>query len=156
MAIVATDNKYYTEIANVIRDGTGSKDKYTPAQMADAIRELIRPVVKSITTDGGTYDTASHHGSYWAAIDANGNLLLVVVGGTSTSYESIYFTVASVPTGVTLVDQSYYSYSSMTASKPYVAVFSGVTTSVDIVLNFSETNTSSDYVTCQVTITPAS
>ena len=154
MALVATDSKHYADIANAIREANGGTDKYTPAQMAAAIRGLIRPTVKSITP-GGSYDGASYHGDYWAAIDANGNLLLVVEGGTSTSYESIYFTAASVPTGVTLVDQSYYSYSSMTASKPYVAIFSGVTTSVDIALNFSGTNTSSDYVTCQVTITAA-
>lgn len=37
MARVMTDNKYYTEIANAIREKNGSSDKYTPAQMAEAI-----------------------------------------------------------------------------------------------------------------------
>lgn len=110
------------------------------------------PSVNSIKTTG-SYDSASYHGEYWAAIDNNGTLLLVVNGGTNTSYESIYFTTSSIPSGVTFLKQSYYSYSSMSVSVPYVAVFSGITSSVDITLNFSGVNSSSDYVTCTVTIT---
>lgn len=109
-------------------------------------------VVKSITTSG-TYDSATYHGNYFAAIDTNGKLLLSVVGGTSTSYESIYFRVTSLPSGVSLAGQSYYSYASMTASLPYVAIFSGLTGSVNIALNFSGVNSSSDWVACDVTIT---
>jgi hypothetical protein len=112
------------------------------------------PVVKSITTTG-TYDSSTYHGNYYGAIDANGNLLLSVIGGTSTSYESIYFDVTSVPSGVSLVNQSYYSYSSMTASMAYVAIFSGITGSVNITLNFGDRNSSSDYTFCYVTITYA-
>ena len=40
MAIVTTDNKYYTEIAAAIREKNGSSDLYTPAQMAEAILAL--------------------------------------------------------------------------------------------------------------------
>ena len=108
--------------------------------------------VRSITTLG-QYDTTTHHGSSWAAIDAGGNLLLVVEGGTSTNYESIRFMDTSLPEGITLVNQSYYAYASMTASKAYVAVFSGLTKSVDITLDFYDVYASTDYVYCGVTIT---
>jgi len=114
--------------------------------------------VKSITTTSSATtdrDTAVYHGSYWAAIDDNGNLLLVVEGGTSTNYESIYFVAKSVPDGVTLVNQSYYSGTGMTASKAYVAVFSGVSQDVDIALDFSGVSSDNDYVTTDVTITYA-
>ena len=40
MAIVATDNKYYSAIAAAIREKNGKSDLYTPAQMADAILAL--------------------------------------------------------------------------------------------------------------------
>jgi hypothetical protein len=108
--------------------------------------------VNSIATTG-QYDTTTHHGSYWAAIDADGNLLLVVEGGTSTNYESIRFMGTSLPEGVTLVNQSYYAYASMTAGMAYVAVFSGLTKSVDITLDFYDVYASTDYVYCGVTIT---
>ena len=107
--------------------------------------------VKSITTTG-SYNSTTYHGNCYGAIDSNGNLLLVVEGGTSTSYESIYFTVSSVPSGVSLVKQSYYSYASMSASMAYVAIFSGIKDSVDITLNFNSVNSSNDYTQCAVTI----
>lgn len=113
--------------------------------------EKPRYEVKTITKSG-SYDSASYHGSYYAAIN-DSTLLLIVQGGTSTSYESIYFAAGTVPSGVSLVGQSYYSYSSMTASMYYCAIFSGITSNVNIGLNFSAVNTSSDYTTCTVTIT---
>jgi hypothetical protein len=112
--------------------------------------------VNSITTtssDSTNRDTSTYHGSYWAAIDGNGNLLLVVEGGTSTNYESIYFVMASLPDGMELVNQSYYNGTSMTAGMAYVAVISGVTSDIDIALDFSDVNGTYDRVQCDVTIT---
>lgn len=40
MAIVTTDNRYYSEIATAIRNKTGGSAKYTPAQMAAAIEDI--------------------------------------------------------------------------------------------------------------------
>lgn len=41
MAIVTTDSRYYSEIADAIRAVNGSSDSYTPAQMAAAILALV-------------------------------------------------------------------------------------------------------------------
>ena len=40
MAIVATNNTNYTNIANAIRNKNGKSETYTPAEMAQAINEL--------------------------------------------------------------------------------------------------------------------
>ena len=110
------------------------------------------PRVDSITTSG-TYDTASYHADYYGAITSDGKLLLVVEGGTSTSYEAVNFTVTSVPSGVTLYNQSSTTDTSGTSGAAYVAVFTGITSSVNIALDFSGRDATNDYVTCAVTIT---
>lgn len=142
----------FTAIADAIRAKTGRTDAIVADNFPTEIANMSAGLrVNSITTSG-EYDSASYHGGYWAAIDDNGNLLLVIEGGTSTSYESIRFMDTSLPEGVTLVNQSYYAYASITASKAYVAVFSGLTTSVDITLDFYDIYASTDYVYCGVTI----
>ena len=115
------------------------------------LQNKTTPEVNSITATG-SYTSSTYQQGYWAAITNGKQLIITVKGGTSTSYESIYFTNASVPSGVTLLGQSYYSYSSMTAGQMYVAVYSGITSDVNITLNFNSTNSSSDYVQCAVTI----
>ncbi len=40
MAVIATDNKHYTDIANAIREKNSTADTYKPEEMADAIRSL--------------------------------------------------------------------------------------------------------------------
>ena len=148
-------NSLFKDIADAIRAKTGNTANIVADNFPEEIANMQTGLqVKSITTKGAM-NSATYHQAYWAAIDANGNLLLVVQGGTSTSYESVYFETTSVPTGVTLVGQSYYSYSSMSAGKMYAAVYSGLTKSVNIELNFDDANSSSDYVFCYVTITEA-
>lgn len=146
----------FTAIADAIRAKTGSAEPIVadnfPAEIANIPTGLK---VKSITTtssDDTNRDTEVYHGRYWASIDDNGNLLLVVEGGTSGSYESIRFMATSLPEGVTLVNQSYYAYASQTVGMAYVAVFSGLTADVDITLDFYDVYASTDYVYCGVTI----
>lgn len=50
MAIVTTDNRYYSEIAAAIREKSKSSDSYTPAQMASAIRDIQGGEPMSIET----------------------------------------------------------------------------------------------------------
>lgn len=140
-------NVFFDELMGVY---SGYKVKY--AYNTKIINKTgVSPKVNSIAATG-SYTSATYQQGYWAAITNGKQLIITVKGGTSTSYESIYFTNASVPSGVTLLGQSYYSYSSMTAGQMYVAVYSGITSDVNITLNFNSTNSSSDYVQCAVTI----
>lgn len=122
----------------------------------EAVFTAAQPRVNSITTSGN-YDKPIYHGAIHAAVDADGNLLLVVYGGSSTAYENIVFraTADTLPEGVELVQQSYNSYAESAAHKPYVAIFSGITGAVDIGLAFNAINTTNDYARCTVTITYA-
>ena len=158
MATYPTLSALFTAIADAIRAKTGVTGKIVadnfPAEIANIETASPGLKVNSITTSG-TYDSANYHGDYWAAIDSNGNLLLAVIGGTSSNYESIYFTAASLPSGASLLQQSYYGGTSMTVSMAYVGIFTGLTSDVDIKLDFNAANSSYDYITCAVTITAA-
>lgn len=107
--------------------------------------------VEGITVSGN-YSGTSYQQGYWAAIDAEGNLLLVVKGGTDSGYENVAFTASSVPNGVSLANQTKYSTSNATGGL-YAALFTGITNNVEIDLNFNARNSSADTVTCAVTIT---
>lgn len=109
-------------------------------------------IVNSITTSG-TYDDAEHHGNIFGAIDQSGNLLLMVEGGTTSSYENIIFSTTSVPDGVALANYSFPNYTSNQVSRAHIAVFSGVTGSVNLALDFNSRNSTYDRVTCAVTMT---
>lgn len=116
---------------------------------------MPRPLIVNEITVTGSYTSGTYQQGYWAGLDYRLGawyLLIVVRGGTSTAYESIYFTNASLPSGVTLEGQSYYSGTSMTSGSMYVAVYKGIAADVDITLDFNSINSSSDYVQCAVTI----
>lgn len=50
MALVTTDNRYYSEIASAIREKIGGSALYTPAQMAAAIKSIQGGEAMSIAT----------------------------------------------------------------------------------------------------------
>jgi hypothetical protein len=105
--------------------------------------------VKSIKTEGA-YNTGGYHGDCYAAFDNSGNLFICVIGSDSNSYESVNFSALSVPDGCTLLTQT--GTSTTDVSVPHVAIFTGLTTSVDIVLSFTTRNSNTDSVGCNVTI----
>ena len=45
---VLTDNKYYSEIANVIREQNGTNNTYTPPQMVSALKDLFYEEVEGV------------------------------------------------------------------------------------------------------------
>lgn len=153
MATHTTLASLFADIADAIRATTGSTEAIVADNFPTEIANMQKGVqVKSIATSG-TYDSATYHGNCWAAIDADGNLLLGVEGGTSSSYENIFFSAASLPSGVELANRSPYLETGVTTGRLYAAIFTGVTYSVEIALEFSSRNSSNDYVTCSVTIT---
>ena len=147
--------KAATKLQSKSVEASRESQTIVPDEGYDGLSEVVvAPVVgafkvNSINTTG-SYDTASYHGDYWAAVDNDGNLILVIVGGTSTSYESINFAVGTVPEGVALSGQTG---TTMTAvSKHYAAIFTGINKDIDITLAFDGRNSDSDYTTCTVSI----
>lgn len=109
-------------------------------------------------TFSGTYATATYFTQADCSCfrDAAGRIALVMKGGTSTSYENLYFTLTdSSGLGVTLAGQSVYSYASASAGQYYVSVLTGITKPVKIAVAMDARNATSDYVTCAITVTLA-
>ena len=109
-------------------------------------------------TFSGTYATATYFAEANCSCfrDAAGRIALVMQGGTTSSYENLYFTLTdSSGLGVTLAGQSVYTYASATIGQYYVAVLTGITKPVNIAVALSARNSTSDYVTCAITVTLA-
>lgn len=75
MAQVLVTESYLDDIADAIRDKTGSEDTYTPAQMADAIEDIQTAdefvlVSKSVTANG-TYNPASDSADGYSGVTVN-------------------------------------------------------------------------------------
>ena len=109
-------------------------------------------------TFSGTYATATYFTQADCSCfrDAAGRIALVMKGGTTTTYENLYFTLTdSSGLGVTLAGQSVYNYSSASAGQYHVAVLSGITKPVKLAVAMDSRNSTSDYVTCAITVTLA-
>lgn len=75
MAQVLVTESYLDDIADAIRDKTGSEDTYTPAQMAGAIEDIqtadeVVLVSKSVTANG-TYNPASDSADGYSGVSVN-------------------------------------------------------------------------------------
>lgn len=75
MAQVLVTESYLDDIADAIRDKTGSEDTYTPAQMAEAIEDIhtadeVVLVSKSISANG-TYNPASDSADGYSGVTVN-------------------------------------------------------------------------------------
>lgn len=112
----------------------------------------VRSLVNSISISG-TYSDATYQTLADSFYNLNGDLALIMKGGTITTYENLYFVLASAPAGVTLVGQSVYNYSSASAGQYYVAIIRGITNKVNIAIAMNSRNSSYDYVQCDLTIT---
>lgn len=48
MSKILTDNKYYSQIADVIREQNGTSNTYTPPQMVNALKDLFYEEVEGV------------------------------------------------------------------------------------------------------------
>lgn len=163
--LVAAINELFTSvsdgkatIAAAITDmGVSTAANASFSTMANNIRELGGPaaLVKSLTFTG-TYATSTYFTEATSAVFGcpDGRLALIMENGTSTSYENLYFTMATGSKG-TLVGQSTYRYSSAKVGTYYVAILSGITSAVDITVDMSTRNSSYDYVECEIMVSAA-
>lgn len=102
----------------------------------------------------GTYNTSTYVTADSCRLGCNiatGEVMLIMQGGTSTSYEQLYFTSVSLPDGVTLVAGDTPTDTSNRASDYYCCVLTGVTGVINVSVNLSAINSSYDYVTCGIT-----
>ena len=103
----------------------------------------------------GTYATATYYNlEYGVKIGymANGDVMISMKNGTSTTYENLYFHAASLPSGVTLDAPSKFG-SGNVSGMTFVGIISGLTGSANIAIDMGTRNSSTDYVRCDLTIT---
>jgi hypothetical protein len=130
-----------------------------PAEYVDPsqyCRRLVTNEDSIIPT--GSYATSTYYDTtYGVKIGymANGDILLSMKGGTTTAYEYLQFTAASVPSGVTVdtTVPSSNSYVTMMAGMQQVCVIHGITKPVKIAIDMSSYNATYDYTNCALTIT---
>lgn len=137
---------------------TPTQGKYLTKVDVDS---AVKPWITNDTaiTPTGTYATATYYDvDYGVRVGycSNGDILISMKGGTTTSYEFLQFTLASAPSYVTLTAFDMGSHSS-TAGKPgviYACVLSGIQWPMRMSIDMSTYNATYDYTTCAITLTP--
>lgn len=171
-----------TQAATTITPGTSNKTavasgKYTTGAVtvagdADLVANNIRAGKEIFGVTGvswagsltfsGTYATSTYYtasGCYLTVDKDTGRAFVTIQGGTSTSYENIYFTAASLPSGVTMLTPpgatNGANFGTVGTTKCYyTAVLTGVTGKINVAVNMAtRANTSYDAVNCALTVT---
>ena len=112
-------------------------------------------------TFSGTYATSTYYtaaGCSLAIDKQKGMAFLTIQGGTTSSYENIYYNAdyITLPDGVTfLPTQTYGGSTSGTTSRYFTAVFTGITGKINVSVDLAYYNSSYDYVRPTITITYA-
>ena len=149
-----------TSIAAAITDkGVSASGSDTFTQLAGKIDSITTGVESLLGTLSftGTYATElSTRTNSWAFNPDTGHVLLVLQGANTTSYENIVFTIASAPSGITLLGG--YS-SALDTSDPagnmYGCIIQGVTAPINISIAVNTRNSANDYYQADLTITYA-
>lgn len=122
--------------------------------------ELNAPWAGDLTFSG-TYATSTYYtaGGCSLAIDKQkGMAFLTIQGGTTSSYENIYYNAdyITLPDGVTfLPTQTYGGSTSGTTSRYFTAAFTGITGKINVSVDLAYYNSSYDYVRPTITMTYA-
>lgn len=109
-------------------------------------------------TPTGTYATSTYYNTTYGVKVGycnNGDIILSMQAGTSTACETLYFSLGTVPGGVTITEAHTTSSSYNTGSPGliYACIISGLNVSSSISIDMSSRNTTYDYVRCDITIT---
>ncbi len=164
-SVILTISQMLSIVGVAKEAGTGGDtiDVYTPAVPVLPVVEEefdLSPYILDLLgtlSFSGTYATSTYFTQAdctWAC-NSNGEIILIIRGGTSTAYENIIFTLVSAPTGVAIKTGSSSWDTSNPTQQYYGCVLTGVTQKVNIAVNLSAVNSTYDYVQCALTVTAA-
>ena len=152
---------FLSGIADAIRAKTGKTGTINAANFATEISNIETGVPILITNDTsitptGTYATSVYYNTTYGVkvgYCSNGEILISMQGGTSTSYENIYFTLASAPSGVTIQTNNNTYDTSGDAGNIFACLITGLTVKSTLSIDMSTYNGTYDYVQAAITIT---
>lgn len=128
----------------------------------DASSNVITKFITS-TSVTGTYATSTYYDTDFGVqigYLSNTDIVLMMMGGTSTSYEDLAFELASAPSGISCssTERSNYAATDGKAGFISVQIFRGfdVSKQYNIAIDMSSRSSTSDYILCDVTITETS
>ncbi len=128
----------------------------------DASSNVITKFITS-TSVTGTYATSTYYDTDFGVQIGyinNTDIVLMMSGGTSTSYEDLTFDLASAPSGITCSRDECSDYMSTDGGAGYLSVqiFRGfdVSKQYNISIDMSSRSSTKDYILCDVTIAEAS
>lgn len=117
----------------------------------------IEQLIKNDTsiTPTGTYATSVYYDtSYGVKVGymSNGDVMVSMENGTSSSYKTLRFTEDSLPSGVTLYapESTSFSFGSNASKTAYCCIISGLTALATLRINMEAR--SSSYTTCAITV----
>lgn len=137
---------------------TSVSDSYqTMANNIQSIETGVKRIVANDTSivPTGTYANSTYYNVSFGVLISyapNGDVVLTMKGGTTTTYENLYYVLDSAPPGVTM-DFVRNTATSSTAGRIYSCVLNNIQTSVNIAIGMNSRNSSSDYTQCDITIT---
>lgn len=146
----------YDKVTETFYYNAGTGNFLKPGEGSVGITPLITND-ESITPTG-TYATSAYYNTdYGVKVGymRNGDILVSMQAGTTTAYETLYFTLASAPSGVTIT-ATYNSSSSYVTGAPkliYACVISGLTTNATMSIAMDSMSSSYDRTGCAITIT---
>lgn len=149
------DTNYRLKIPST---GYYSTSSYLAREKTSVLSDLgysnaIVPKINSFNVSG-TYATSTYYSlAEYFFSEREGRVAIIMKGGTSTTYENLYFTLDNnTDLDITLEGISSYDDSGRTAGDYYVAILTGITSSVDITVDMSSRNSSYDYIICDIQI----
>lgn len=128
--------------------------------VADNITEVEgynRNLVSGPIEMSGTYITSTYgypaDGIRDAITGSNGSIYIICQGHDTTSYENIFYLLASAPTGVSIEYQTAYRNTSTNKDGLYVCKIIGLTKPVSVSIAVNERSSGSDYYKYDITLT---
>ena len=137
---------------------TSASDTYqTMANNIQSIETGVKRIVANDTSivPTGTYANSTYYNVSFGVLISyapNGEVVLTMKGGTTTSYENLYYVLDSAPPGVTM-EFVRNTATASAAERIYSCVLKNIQTLVNIEIAMNSRNSSSDYTQCDITIT---
>lgn len=147
--------------ADIMDDLTVTLQEQFNGFINDLYGSIIVPNVVNAghITPTGSYANATYYDTTFGvkvAYGSNGDIFLIMKGGTNTNYEYLKFVADSVPEGVT-VETTVPTSSSYVTAMPglmQVGIIHGVTGKVNLSIVMDSVDATYDFTNVKVTVTP--